>query len=222
MMKDVRRMKVNVIAAATILMIVFAYQTADGQITGREPGCGCYCGYPNYESFDISPCTGRLRDDQCEDNMKQMPEDQFRSVCRRMQAKLKTRSDENPCKKLFNKICPAACEDISCYCGYSPDKGLAYTPGNATGRSGPSKSAPKVATLASGGRYLYRSTRLAEGETWFEIVPPGMGGGTAWVPGSELSCKRAVPPPVLKPDRIVDSGIGVAKTSSAQTAGSRG
>lgn len=203
-------------------MIGFAFQNADGQITGREPACGCYCSYPNYESFDITPCTSRLREEACEDGMKQMPAEQFQSVCKRMHAKLRDKSDQYPCKKLFNQICGAPCDDVSCYCGYSPDKGFAYTPGTASGRSGPSKDAPKVSTLAGGGRFLYKSTRTVGSETWFEIVPPGMNGGTAWVPGSELSCKRPVPPPVPKPTKVVDNGTDVAKCSAAQTAGSRG
>lgn len=216
-------MRSNLITAAVLLMIGFAYQTAHAQITGREAPCGCYCGYPNYESFNETPCTGRLQEDACEDGMKALPPEKFQSICRRMQAKLKSKADTNPCKKLYAKICPAACEDVSCYCGYGPDKGFAYTPGTANARSGPSTSATAVATLPSGGRFLYRSTtRTPDGETWFEVVPPGLNGGTAWVPGTELSCRRPVPPPVTKPSRVVDTGIGVAKTSSAQTAGSRG
>lgn len=216
-------MRFNVMTAAVLLMIGFAYQTTPGQITGREAPCGCYCGFPDYESFNEAPCTGRLQEDACEDGMKSLPPEKFQSICRRMHAKLRTRSDAYPCKKLFNKICPTACEDVSCYCGYGPDKGFTFTPGTATGRSGPSKSAPAVATLPAGGRYLYRSTtRTPDGETWFELVPPGMNGGTAWAPGSELSCRRPNAPIPQRPSRVVDSGTGVAEASSAQTAGSRG
>jgi hypothetical protein len=215
-------MRLIVEMAVALAVIGFANHIAVAQITGREPPCGCYCGYPNYESFDIAPCTGRLQQDACEDEMKKMPAEQFQSVCRRMQAKLRSRPDTNACKKLYANICPAPCEDVSCYCGYSPDKGFTYTPGTANGKSSPSQDAPRVATLSSGWRYLYRSTRKVGGETWFEVVPPGLGGGTAWVPGSELSCRRPVPPPVPKPSKVVDTGTGVAKTQSAQTAGSRG
>jgi hypothetical protein len=216
-------MRSNLMTAVTLVMMGLALQTAYGQITGREPPCGCYCAYPNYESFDETPCTSRLREDACEDGMKALPPEKFQSICRRMQAKLKSKADTNPCKKLYAKICPAACDDVSCYCGYGPDKGFTYTPRTAYGRSGPSKTAPTVATLSSGGRFLYRSTtRAADGETWFEIAPPGMSGGTAWVPGSELSCRRPVPPPVQRPSKVVDSGVGVARSASAQTAGSRG
>lgn len=210
------------ILLVVVLVTWISLGTVNGQITGREPACGCYCGYPNYESFDISPCTSRLREEACEDGMKDLPPDKFRSVCQHMQAKLKSKGDTNPCKQLFNKICGAPCESVSCYCGYGPDRGFTYTPGTANGRSAPSPSAPVTATLPTGGRYLYVSTRAVGGTTWFEVRPFGSPGTTVWVPGSELSCKRAVPPVRHKPSRIVDSGIGVANTRSTQTSAGRG
>jgi len=58
-------------------MVGLACQTAIGQTTGQEPACGCYCSYPNNESCDITPCTARLQEDACEDNMKSMPPEQL-------------------------------------------------------------------------------------------------------------------------------------------------
>lgn len=220
-MRILRKLFAGILLAAALgLTIQKVY--AQQPITSRKPPCGCYCGYPNYESFDETPCAGRLQEDACEDGMKGLPPEKFQSICRRMQAKLKSRPDSNPCKKLYAEICPASCEDISCYCGYGEDKGFAYTPRTATGRSGPAKSAPAVATLPSGGRFLFRGTRMADGETWFEVAPPGMNGGTAWVPGSELACRRPAPPPVPRPSKVVDSGVGVARGSHGQVAASRG
>lgn len=199
-------------------------------ITGREPACGCYCGYPNYESFGLKICTSRLQEDACEDGMKKLPAEEFKSLCRKMQAKLKHQSDQSPCKKLFSKICGDVCEDISCYCGYGPDKGFVYYSGSPGGeaRSEPFANAPVVATLNRGGRYVYRgTTRTVSGETWFLIEPPGLapdpelGPRTAWVPGRALSCRRPTAPPPPRPTKIVDTGIGVAKTTSTQ-AGPRG
>ena len=214
-------MRSTLIFAAAVVMILFSNPATNSQITGREPACGCYCGYPNYESFDITPCTGRLRDDACEDNMKEMPPEQFRKVCRWLQAKLKSKPDAYPCKKLFNQICPPHCEDISCYCGYSPDGGCAFAySGSGAGSVRVFESPSGAATVVSvpnGARLCYRSVMQVDGQTWFQVRPPGKPVG--WVSSKDLNCRRpgeALPifPPPGTP--------GEARPTAAQVAGGRG
>lgn len=218
-----RTMRSTLITALAVVVIGFECQTAEGQINGREPACGCYCSYPYYESFDITPCTGRLSDDACEDNMKQMPPDQFRKVCRWMQAKLRSKPDTYPCKKLFNQICPPHCEDIGCHCGYSPDGGCTFAySGSGTGSirifEMPSSASAPLAAIPNGTRVCYKMVMKVDGQEWFQVRPPGKPAG--WVSSKDLKCRRPGEPlPIFPPGR---PDPGAARPTAAQVAGGRG
>lgn len=216
-------MRSVLITVLAVVMIAFVHQSTDGQITGREPACGCYCPYPDYESFNITPCTGRLRDDACEDNMKQMPPYQRRSICQRMQAKLRSKPDTYPCKKLFNQICPPPCDDISCYCGYSPDGGCTFAQNDSGGSvrvyESPSTGSATLASLPNGSRVCYKMVMKVDGQEWFQVKPPGKPGG--WVSSRDLKCHRpGEPPPIL--NYPGPGNPNEARPTAAQVAGGRG
>lgn len=217
-------MRSIVITALALAMIGFAFQPAEGQITGREPACGCYCPYPDYESFNISPCTGRLSADACEDEMKELPPEKFQTICRRAQARLHTKPDGNPCKQLFAKICPAYCEDIGCYCGYSPDGGSAFARSGSRQPTvnvyeGPSASSRVTSYAINGSRVRYTQVMRVDGQEWFKASV--LGGPSGWISSKDLACRRPGDKwPVNVEQLHLD--LGTARGTAALVAGGRG
>jgi len=69
-------------------------------------------------------------------------------------------------------------------------------------------------------RYIFRDVRTVNGETWYYVQNPG--GGSGWISSKNVGCTRPKAPPPSRPNKVVDSGVGVAKCAAAQTAGSRG
>ena len=103
--------------------------------------------------------------------------------------------------------------------GGSPaDRGFTYGRGDV--HSGPSYDSSVVGNLPNGGRELYTETTTVNGETWYHVSPPG--GGSGWIPANQTTSTRPTVPPPTPPTHVNPSGVGLAETSGAQTAGSRG
>lgn len=217
-------MSFRLTAVVAVVIVGLGYQSVDGQITGREPACGCYCSYPNYVSFDETPCTSRLREESCEDGMKELPPAKLQTICRRIRAKLHTKPDTNPCKQLFKKICPPHCEDISCYCGYSPSGGCAFAgSGSRQGTvkiyEGPSLTSAPILNVPNGTRLCYTLVMEVDGQQWFKVKPPGRPSG--WVSSKDLVCRRPGDPLPLDV-KSLNLDLSNARPTAAQVAGGRG
>ena len=103
------------------------------------------------------------------------------------------------------------------------DRGFRYTgTGDNTYRDSPSSDGTVVGVVPRGMRLVYDSVvRDANGTpTHYHVNPPG--GRSGYIPAGSTSDTRPTPPPQAKPSVVIDSGVGLANTSSAQTAGSRG
>ena len=88
-------------------------------------------------------------------------------------------------------------------------------------RETPDAAAKVLAEPPSGTRLVYR--RLIDpgiGATWYFVEHPG--GKSGWIAVTDTSTTRPTAPPPAKPIKVVDSGVGLATPSSAQTAAARG
>jgi hypothetical protein len=103
--------------------------------------------------------------------------------------------------------------------GRSGDRGFRYSSGGTVVYDSPGGTV--VATVPTGGRLVYDGVVRDSGgnPTHYHVHPPG--GRSGYVPAGTTSDTRPTPPPQRKPSVVIDSGIGLANTSSAQ-AGSRG
>lgn len=93
--------------------------------------------------------------------------------------------------------------------------------GNPVIRESPDASSKPLGTPAAGGRLVYR--RLIDpgtGPTWFFVEHPG--GKAGWIAVADTSPTRPTAPPPARPIKVLDSGVGLATPSSAQTAAARG
>lgn len=108
--------------------------------------------------------------------------------------------------------------------GEQPKAGFIYVKpaaSKAVLRETPDASAKVVAEPPSGTRLVYR--RLIDpgtGPTWFFVEHPG--GKSGWIAAADTGTTRPTVPPPAKPIKVVDSGVGLATPSSAQTAAARG
>ena len=103
----------------------------------------------------------------------------------------------------------------------SGDRGFRYTPeGGATVYDSPT-GGTSVGQLPAGGRYVYDGVvRDSNGNpTHYHVNPPG--GTPGYVPAGDTVDTRPTVAPPPRPSVVIDSGIDLAKSSSAQTAGSR-
>jgi hypothetical protein len=99
--------------------------------------------------------------------------------------------------------------------------GFVFANAGAALRETPDAAAKSVGTPPSGLRLVYR--RLIDtgtGPSWYFVEHPG--GKSGWIAAKDTTTTRPTTPPPAKPIKIVDSGIGVAQPSSAQTAAARG
>ena len=88
-------------------------------------------------------------------------------------------------------------------------------------RETPDASAKSLGNPPVGARLVYR--RLIDpgaGATWYFVEHPG--GKAGWIAVADTSTTRPTSPPPAKPIKVVDSGVGLATPSSAQTAAARG
>ncbi len=93
--------------------------------------------------------------------------------------------------------------------------------GKAVLREGPSATAKVVGEPPAGARLVYRKVSEAAGKaTWFRVEPPG--GTPGWIAAQDTSATRPTAPPPGRPVKIVDSGLGNPRPTSAQTAAARG
>lgn len=99
------------------------------------------------------------------------------------------------------------------------DRGFRYSSGGTVVYDSPGGTV--VATVPTGSRLVYDGVVRDSGgnPTHYHVHPPG--GRSGYVPAGTTSDTRPTPPPPRKPSVVIDSGIGLANTSSAQ-AGSRG
>ena len=103
------------------------------------------------------------------------------------------------------------------------DRGFRYTgTGDNTYRDSLSSDGTVVGVVPSGMRLVYDSVvRDANGTpTHYHVNPPG--GGSGYLPAGSTSDTRPTMPPPARPSVVIDSGVDLARSSSAQTAGSRG
>ena len=102
------------------------------------------------------------------------------------------------------------------------DRGFRYAgPGTAV-YDRPSDDGTVVGQAPAGGRLIYDSVvRDAGGNpTHYHVSLPG--GPSGYVPASTTSDTRPTVPPPARPSVVIEGDHGLARSSSAQTAGSRG
>ncbi len=102
------------------------------------------------------------------------------------------------------------------------DRGFRFPTGDGSIYDGTGSGANRVGRAPIGGRLVYdQIARDAGGNpTHYHVNSPG--GATGWIPAGNTSGTRPTAPPPPRPSRVVDSGAGLARSASAQTAGSRG
>ncbi len=106
--------------------------------------------------------------------------------------------------------------------GRSGDRGFTFPDGDGTVFDRPSTDGTVVGKAARGGRLVYDGVvRDASGNpTYYHVNTPG--GASGYIPAGSTSDTRPTAPPPPRPSVVIDSGVDLARTSSAQTAGSRG
>jgi len=106
-------------------------------------------------------------------------------------------------------------------CGPNPpDKGFVYYSGTGAVHTDPSAGSAAVSTPPRGSRLMYDRMSGNGGARWYHVQNPG--GGSGWVPASDVACTRPTVPPPSKPTRVLDCNIGLAVPSAAQSTSSRG
>ena len=178
----------------------------------RKPACGCYvCGTLDFVEFadKAADCAGILAEDVCGRYLgaNNISPEARRSFCNLMLSKgCRTGVCDSPKGK---------------NCGDStPGRGSLYA-STLGGRiySEPSTNSTVVDSPPNGTRLRYTNTTTVNGETWYYIQAPGRPNG--WMPASQLSCTRPIPPPT--PKRTIDpKDASVFSGRAALASGARG
>jgi len=97
--------------------------------------------------------------------------------------------------------------------------GFIFATTSAALRESPNAGSKELGRIPSGARLVYR--RIVEpGPSWYRVEPPG--GAPGWISAKDTSDKRPGAVASSKPIPVEDSGVGLAKSSSSQTAAARG
>jgi hypothetical protein len=102
------------------------------------------------------------------------------------------------------------------------DRGFRYSGRGTTVYDRPSDDGTVVGQAPAGGRLIYDSVvRDASGNpTHYHVSLPG--GPSGYVPAGNTYDTRPTVAPPARPSVVIEGGSGLARSSSAQTAGSRG
>lgn len=104
-----------------------------------------------------------------------------------------------------------------------PEAGSVYAASKSTRTyAAPNPTSKLVDSPPSGSRLVYRRVMVgANGaKTWYYVAPPGRAAG--WVAAADVAATRPTQPPKAKIIKPLDSGLGVARPTAAQTAAARG
>lgn len=106
-------------------------------------------------------------------------------------------------------------------CGPNPpDKGSVYYSGTGAVYADPSAGSDAVGEPPRGARLMYDRMSNSGGERWYHVQNPG--GGSGWVPSSDVACTRPTVPLPPRPQQTGDSDVPpLAECTAATTAGAR-